>query len=58
MQRDGASREEVLARLGRQMPVAEKRKFADFVVDTSGSKEDTVLQTRAVYESLRRIQEQ
>jgi|HubBroStandDraft_1064217.scaffolds.fasta_scaffold01623_5 dephospho-CoA kinase len=58
IKRDGASREEVLARLSRQMPLAEKRKFADFVVDTSGTKEETARQTRAVYEALRRIERQ
>lgn len=55
MKRDGIAREEVRARLSRQMPLSEKRKFADFVVDTSGTKEETLRQTRAVYESLRRI---
>jgi dephospho-CoA kinase len=58
IKRDGASREEVLARLSRQMPLAEKLKFADFIIDTSGSKEETVRQTRAVYESLRRVEQQ
>jgi dephospho-CoA kinase len=57
IKRDGVSREEVLARLSRQMPLAEKRKFADFVIDTSGTKEETLRQTRAVYESLRRIEQ-
>jgi dephospho-CoA kinase len=57
MKRDGASREAVLARLSRQMPLAEKRKFADFVIDTSGTKEETVCQARAVYEALRRIEQ-
>jgi len=46
----------VRARLGRQMPLAEKRKFADFVIDTSGAKQETLRQTRAVYETLRRIE--
>jgi dephospho-CoA kinase len=35
------------------MPLEEKRKFADFVIDTSGPKESTERQTRAVYEELR-----
>jgi dephospho-CoA kinase len=55
MKRDGAGREEVEARLRRQMPLEEKRKFADYVIDTSGEKENTLRQTREVYESLRRI---
>ncbi len=55
IKRDGASREEVLARLSRQMPLAEKLKFADFVIDTSGTKEETLRQTRAVYETLREM---
>ena len=58
MKRDGTAREEVLARLSRQMPLAGKLKFADFVIDASGTKEETARQTRAVYESLRRMEQQ
>lgn len=57
MKREGALLEDVEARLRRQMPVEEKCRFADYLVDTSGSKESTVEQTRAVYESLRRLPE-
>jgi|SRR5579862_1121938 len=57
IKRDGATREDVLARLRRQMPLAEKRRYADFVINTSGTKEETLRQTRAVYESLRRIEQ-
>lgn len=56
MRRGGSTEENVRARLNRQMPLDEKRKFANFVIDTSGDKDDTVRQTRAVYESLRRIE--
>ena len=56
MRREGAVEADVRARISRQMPLNEKRKYADFVIDTSGSKEDTLRHTRAVYESLRRIQ--
>lgn len=56
MKRDGASRAEVMARISRQMPIARKREYADFVIDTSGTKDETLRQTRAVYESLRRIE--
>jgi dephospho-CoA kinase len=54
MRREGAQLEDVMARLGRQMPLAEKRKFAHFVIDTSGEKEETLRQTRGVYDALRR----
>lgn len=56
MKRDGAAESDVRARISRQMPLAEKRKFADFVIDTSGEKLDTLRQTRAVYDTLRRIE--
>jgi len=55
MSRDGLTRKEVMDRVRRQMPLEEKRKHADYVIDTSGSKEDTLAQTRAVYNSLRSI---
>ena len=55
MARDNATREDVLVRLRRQMPLEEKRKYADYVIDTSGPREETVEQTRRVYESLRSI---
>jgi len=55
LKRGNGDRSEVLARLERQMPVVEKRKFADYVIDTSGSKEETLTRVREVYDSLRRI---
>jgi dephospho-CoA kinase len=55
MRRDELTLEQVLARLERQMPLDEKRKLADYVIDTSGSKEDTRRQVKSVYESLRSI---
>jgi dephospho-CoA kinase len=55
MQRDGSTREQAMARLASQMPLAEKRKYADYVIDTSGAKEDTLRQTRDVYNSLRSL---
>jgi dephospho-CoA kinase len=56
MDRDGITREEVLDRLSRQMPLEEKIKYADYVIDTSGSRENTLAQVRAVYESLKRLE--
>jgi dephospho-CoA kinase len=55
MERDGVSREEVLDRLRRQMPLEDKVKHAHFVIDTSGSKDNTMQQVRTVYEALRRL---
>jgi dephospho-CoA kinase len=55
MARDGLTREEVLDRMRQQMPLEEKVKYADYVVDTSGPKADTVSQTQAVYNSLRNL---
>jgi dephospho-CoA kinase len=52
MSRDGMTREEVLNRLSRQMPLAEKVRHADYVIDTSGTKESTIAQTKMVYEAL------
>ncbi|HSB13391.1 MAG TPA: dephospho-CoA kinase [Bryobacteraceae bacterium] len=53
--RDGADPDEIRARIRRQMPLEEKRKYATYIIDTSGSKEDTLRQTRAVYNLLRSI---
>ena len=55
MRRDGLSREAVEARLRRQLPLVEKVRLADYVIDTSGPKENTVRQTEKVYRSLRSI---
>lgn len=52
MHRSSYTKEEVMARLSRQLPLAEKIKVADYVIDTSGTKEQTVAQVRRVYESL------
>jgi dephospho-CoA kinase len=56
LKRDHTDRGDVLARIRRQMPLDEKRKFAHYVIDTSGSKEDTLRRVREVYDALRRIE--
>jgi dephospho-CoA kinase len=55
MARDANTREEVLDRLSRQMPLDEKLKYADYVIDTSGTRENTLAQVRAVYASLKTL---
>ena len=49
------TREEILARLARQLPLEEKLKVADYVIDTSGEKEATLEQVRKVYRGLRSL---
>ena len=56
MRRPGAVEADVRARLRRQAPLEEKRKYAHFVIDTSGEKESTLRQTRMVYDALRSIE--
>ncbi len=58
MSRDHLTKQEVLSRLRRQMPLEQKVKYADYVIDTSGTKEHTLAQTRTVYASLRRLEQQ
>ncbi len=53
--RGSYSKEEILARLSRQFSLEEKMRVADYVIDTSGSKEGTLEQVRTVYESLRSL---
>jgi dephospho-CoA kinase len=53
MLRDRITREEALARIGRQIPLEEKLKLADYVIDTSGDKAETLRQVREVYHLLR-----
>ena len=52
MRRPGATEAGVRARLARQMPLEEKKKHVHFTIDTSAEKEDTLRQTRAVWEAL------
>lgn len=53
--RDALTREQAEARLSRQMPLQEKLKFADYIIDTRGSKEETLRQVKETYQSLRSI---
>jgi dephospho-CoA kinase len=55
MLRDRITQEEALARIRRQMPLEEKLKFADYIIDTSGDQAETLRQVREVYHLLRSI---
>lgn len=54
MKRDAVTREEALTRIARQLPAETRLKYADFVVDTSRSKEETAARVLQIYHELRR----
>lgn len=53
--RSGLTRAEAEDRLRRQLPAAEKLRYADFVIDTSGTEESTREQTRLLWDQLRSL---
>ncbi|HZT59602.1 MAG TPA: dephospho-CoA kinase [Pyrinomonadaceae bacterium] len=57
MRRNNLSREEAERRIAAQMPQAEKLRYADFSVDTSGTFDETKRQVEEVYEALRALAE-
>jgi dephospho-CoA kinase len=50
--RDGLSREEAARRIDAQMPIDEKKRYADHLIDTSGTLEDTARQVRELWAEL------
>ena len=55
LERGSYNKEEILARMSRQLPLEQKLRVADYVIDTSGPKEATLEQVRKVYGSLRSL---
>lgn len=55
MSRDGLSREEAAKRIAAQMPQKEKKRFADYLIDTSDGFDDTRRQTTEVVAKLREL---
>jgi dephospho-CoA kinase len=53
MRREGIDREEALARIRAQLSSDEKRRYADFEINTSGPLEHTRAQVEALYRRLR-----
>ena len=53
IKRDHLTREEATRRIKTQMPLSEKIKRADFVIDNNGTEEETLLQTQEVFERLK-----
>lgn len=52
MSRDGLTAHEAQARIASQMPMEEKVKFADYIIDTSGTLASTRDQVEAIYREL------
>ena len=50
--RDGLSEEDARRRIASQMPLAEKAKLADYVIDNSGTRDGTERRVREVYRAL------
>lgn len=55
MRRPGAVEADVLARIATQLPSAARLRYADYVIDTNGTKEEALRQTKEVYDELRRL---
>ena len=53
MSRDGLTHDEAEQRIASQMPQDEKKTYADFLIDTSNSYEETRLQTTEVFDRLK-----
>jgi dephospho-CoA kinase len=52
MQRDGGTEEAARTRIASQMPLAVKARYGDYVIDNSGTREQTEARVREVYRSL------
>lgn len=55
MKRDGSREDRAVRRIDAQMPADEKREYADFVVDTSGSLEETKRQVDELWTKLQEL---
>jgi dephospho-CoA kinase len=52
VERDGCDRDEALRRIRAQLPLEEKQRLADYVIDNSGSRAETERQVREVVAAL------
>lgn len=53
IKRNSLTREQAVARIDAQMPVEEKIKMADYVINTSGTIEESILQTEFIIKNLK-----
>ena len=58
MDRDKISREMAQNILTAQLPIDEKKGYADFIVDNSGSLEETKRQVGEVWQKLKKFQQE
>jgi len=58
MARDGISREEAIRKISAQAPQHEKAKRADFIIESTGSVEETVSHAKELFARLRRLAEE
>jgi dephospho-CoA kinase len=58
MAKTGLSRQDALRRIASQIPAEEKRRRADYVIDCSGSLEDTRTQVEVLYPEIKRLAEE
>jgi dephospho-CoA kinase len=54
MTRDCMTKEQALARIRAQLPIQEKRKFADYVIDNTRTREETEKQAHKLYAILKK----
>jgi dephospho-CoA kinase len=55
LKRDGLTLEEAVRRIASQMPQEEKKRFADYLIDTSDGFKETREQATAIYERLKAL---
>jgi len=53
-ERDRFTEEQALARIDSQLPLEEKKRYADHVIDNRGSREETEKQVREIFERLQK----
>ena len=53
MERDRFTLEQAMARISSQMPLEEKRKYADFVIENTGTRDEAEQQTREIFAQLK-----
>lgn len=56
-ERNGYTQEEAMARIRSQMPLEEKVKYADFLIDNTGSLKETLRQVRDLHDKLHEVVE-